>query len=183
MVELLLELNYNLKKIYSFKYILDNNFSLFFDKNNNLLYFYNDVVRYKIHLPNFYLNKNLNFIFFDKYKYMSFLKSFFNKYKTCYKFFIFKMKLKGLGYRIYPINKFLIKFFFGDKCFTYLHIPKDIFYMRYNKKRRNIFFFSINYQKLNDFLKFVIAMRRIDFYERSNIFMTKRDNFFLKKQK
>lgn len=182
-VELQLELNYNLKKTFYFKYILDKHFLLFFDKVKNILYFYNGAVKYKIRLPNFYLNKNLYFLFFDKYKYKSFLNSFIDKYKKSYKFFFFKMKLKGLGYKIFPINRYLIKFFFGNKCYVYLHIPNEIFYSRFKKKRRTMFFFSINIDKLNNFLKYVINMRKIDFYERNNMFITKKPIIYFKKRK
>lgn len=175
---------YNLKKRLFFNYIFDKNFLLYFDKVNNLLYFYNNYLKSKIYLPNFYLNKNLYFIFFDKYKFISFLKIFLNKIKYLNKFYFFRLKLKGLGYKIFIVNKNLVKFFFGDKCYTYLHLPLDIYAYRHRKKRRRrIVFFSMNYEKLNDFFKYVINTKKIDYYERNNIFLEKNKIIYFKKIK
>jgi len=175
---------YKLKKKFYFNYFLDKNFSLFFDKINNLMYFYNDVYKYKIYLPNFYVNKRLYFIFFNKYKFFSFFKAFINKYKYLNKFFFFKLKLRGLGYKIFIVNKNLVKFFFGDKCYTYLHLPFGIFaFRRRRKMKRRIIFFSYNYERLNNFLKYVIGMKKIDYYERNNIFIEKNKIIYFKKRK
>src|ERR1700749_4637472 len=51
----------------------------------------------------------ISFLFINKILYSNFLKYFFKLYNMVLKLYFFKLRLKGLGYRMFRINKHLLK--------------------------------------------------------------------------
>lgn len=88
------------------------------------------------------LYNQLFFILFSIFFFKSFLKLFFDCNKNLFLFFTFKLKIKGLGFRIRKLSTMLYKFFFTSVNFFYLHVPNNIILK--NRKRR-LFFLSLNY--------------------------------------
>ena len=95
--------------------------------------------------------------------------------------YFFKLKLRGLGYKLYSFfRKRLIKFFFAYNHFFYLHVPKNIFFRRL---RRKFIFFSNDLSLLNDLLVKVLKLKKMDFYERANTFIVPKKILYIKKRK
>src|SRR5271165_682742 len=162
---------------------------MLYQKNIQQIYFFNKVFKYYINLSLnlfilyfkyhffflklpciYFFNKqklinngiNFRFIFFKKFLYISFLRHFFCNYNRLFSFYYFRLKLKGLGYRIYKVSKFLIKIFFNRNNFFYLHIPVCIL----NKYRtRRLFFLSLNYNKLRLFIINLLLLKKFLSYK------------------
>src|SRR5687767_2707521 len=130
-------------KVLSYRFEMDSSFVKGIYLSNNILFFNTKSGPRKFFMPNyFFFKKNkdngINFIFNDFHKYnlvSRLLKSVFYSYKV----FFFKLKLRGLGYKIVSyFNRKLIRFFFAYNHFLYLHVPKNVFFKRI--KRRFIFY-------------------------------------------
>lgn len=165
-------------------YNVKNNVSVFFLKNHNIFFLKNYIGFFKIYMPmNYFFFKkdnNYNFLFIKKNNYYSILKQFLNFYKNLVKMFFFKLRLRGLGYRIKKISMKLYRFFFGVKHYFYFHISNDIFVKH---RHRNIFIFSNNLSKLNDIFSHLLLLKKLDFYERNNSFIISHKVLFFKKRK
>src|SRR5579872_7514993 len=57
-------------------------------------------------------SNKIRLLFYSKEKFFSVLKQFLFLYKLLFKFFFFRIRLRGLGYRIKKISKKIYKFFF-----------------------------------------------------------------------
>lgn len=125
-------------------------------------------------------NKVLYFLFLNKYNFFTVIKQIFNLYTILYKFYFFRLKLKGLGFRIRKITKGLFRFFFAYNHFFYFHVPNNIFVKH---KKRIILFFSNNKQRLNDIFHHLILIKKMDFYEKTNSFIMPKKIWYLKKPK
>src|SRR6516225_5765048 len=86
------------------------------------------------------------FIFLKKFFYVSFIKHLFNFYSKCFIFFYFRLKLKGLGYRVFNVTKNLIKIYLNRSNFFYIHMPLCI--LLKNRTRR-LFFISTSKEALS----------------------------------
>lgn len=150
----------------------------------NLLILNNSIIFIKIYLSKIYFYKNeinkLAFLFLNKYNYITILKQFLYFYKNYFKFYFFKVRLRGLGYRIRRMTKNLYRFFFGINHYFYLHWIPDIFLKHY---RRNLIVISHNKIKLNDIFAHLLLLKKLDFYERNNSFIISKKILFLKKRK
>jgi len=172
-------------KLYKFKYFLDNdsmeNIFLF----NNSLYFKTKFGYKKFYMPNFYfykkINNGLKLIFNDYYKYNMVLRHIKRNFINSSKIFFFKLKLRGLGYKIFSyVNRKLIRFFFAYNHFYYLHVPINIFFMRLKRK---FIFFSNDLALLNDLFIKILSLKKMDFYERANTFIVPKKILYIKKRK
>jgi hypothetical protein len=106
--------------------------------NTGYLYFNVSFGTYKYKLPAIYFKKGNKFLFIS----YSFFKSFINNIiyiNRKFLYFFFKLKLKGLGFRVRRISEFFIKFFFTCTNFLYLHAPNNLLV---KIKKRKLFFLS-----------------------------------------
>jgi len=78
-----------------------------------------------------------------------------------------RLKLKGLGYRIVHLSKFLVKIFFNRSNFFYLHIPVSILF-RY--KIRRLFFLGIKLTDLRLLMINLLLLRKYIVYRLSGLF-------------
>jgi hypothetical protein len=120
------------------------------------------------------------FLFLNRDIYSTFIKFFFRIYANINKLFFFKLRLKGLGYRMARVHKYLFRFFFAKNHFYYFYVPYSI-YIRL--KRRNFFVMSHNKSKLNDLFHHFMLLKKLDLYEKTNSFVMKDKILFLKKRK
>jgi len=93
-------------------------------------------------LPSFYFFKNLDdiqFIFLKKHFFNSFIKNIFCN-QTIFAYFI-KLRIRGLGYRLYSISDLTHFFFFNYTNYYYFFNPKNLLVKTY-KKRMLLFSFE-----------------------------------------
>jgi hypothetical protein len=169
---------------YRKKNFLVLNSKLIFLKMQNILFLKNILGYIKIYMFSKYFYKNLknniSFLFTNRKIYNNFLNNFYNFFNKFFRFFFFRLKLRGLGYRIKKITKKLYRFFFAFNHYFYFHISKDIFFKH---RRRNLIVFSNNLIKLNDIFSHLLLLKKIDFYERNNTFVISKKILFFKKRK
>jgi len=166
-------------------YRIFNKFNYLFNMNLNILFFYNNILFLKIFMPfSFFFkkekNKNLYFIFLKKNRYISILKNILNFFKNFFKFFFFRLRLRGLGYKIEKFSLKLYRFFFAYNHYFYFHVPKDIFI---KNRKRTLILFSNNLAKINDIFNHLLLLKKLDLYERDNAFIIAKQIKFFKKRK
>src|ERR1700749_1891363 len=122
----------------------------------------------------------LKFLFINKLIYSNFLKYFFKLYSFILKLYFFRLRLKGLGYRMFRINRNMLKFFFAKNHFYYFYIPT---YSYIKIRRRNFFVISFNKMLLNQLFHHFMLLKKLDLYEKTNSFISKNKILFIKKRK
>jgi len=131
------------------RYWLTNKINFYFNKNKNLFYCQSISGITYLYLPFYYFYTNYSesksFKFVNYYSFKSYL-SFLNRlYSFSFKLFFFKLKLKGLGYRIKRITKYLFRLFFTLPNYIYLHIPFNVIVKH---RRKRLIFISNNLIRL-----------------------------------
>lgn len=121
--------------------VLQPNLKLYFSKKYNKLFLrFNNFVMF-LYLPSYYFfNKtanSFNLLFINKYLYKTFLNQLILFSKTPNKIYFFKLRLRGLGYRIRKMSNFLYRFYFACTNYFYFHVPNEIIF--FFKKRRILF--------------------------------------------
>jgi len=109
----------------------------------------------------------MSFYFFNYFCYISFFKHIVQFYKKLSLFYYLRLKLKGLGYRIIHISKFLIKIFFNRSNFFYVYIPRTILF-RY--KIRRLFFLSTKLVDLKILMINILLLKKYIIYRLSGLF-------------
>ena len=113
-------------------------------------------------------NKNiLSFCFTNYFHYMSFFRHIYHLYNKLCSFYYVRLKLKGLGYRIVHISKFLIKIFFNRSNFFYIHLPNTILF-RY--KIRRLFFLSTKLVDMRNLIINLLLLKKYIVYRLSGLF-------------
>jgi len=174
-----------LSKTLTYKHYLDTNLlkNLFIYRNSLII---KTNFGYKtLFLPNFYFFKKvqggIKFIFSDYHKYNVVLRQLKNILINSCKIYFFKLKLRGLGYKLYShVRRRIVKFFFAYNHFFYLHVPKYVFF---KKLKRKFIFYSNNLPVLNDLFVKVTQLKKMDFYERANTFIVPKKILYIKKRK
>lgn len=163
-------------------YFFLNDLKFLLLKNLNFLLIKTKLNIIKLNLPYYYfyylLNNKINLIFLNKFFFITCIKQIYYFYTFFYKFYFFRLKLKGLGYRIKKITKKIYRFFMAYNHFFYLYIPKNIYI--WNKKR-NLLVLSLDKIKLNNFFFQLIYLKKIDFYEKTKSFIIPNKILFIKK--
>ena len=135
-----------------------------------------------LYLPKYYFYKLENnkflFCFLNKYFFYYLLKQFFFIYKKFYKFFYFRLRLKGLGYRIKRMTKKIYRFFLAYNHYFYFFVPIDIYIWQ---KKRNFLALSIDKIRINNLFNQLLLIKKLDFFERTNSFIVPKKILFLKK--
>jgi len=88
-------------------------------------------------------------------------------YNKLISFYYLRLKLKGLGYRIIHITKFLIKIFFNRSNYFYVHLPNTILF-RY--KIRRLFFLSTRLADLRLLMINLLLLKKYIVYRLSGLF-------------
>lgn len=112
-------------------------------------------------------NNNYKFLFLKKFYYISFLKHLFNFYNRFFIFYYFRLKLKGLGYRIFNVTKNLIKVFFNRSNFFYIHVPLCI--LLKNRTRR-LFFISSSNEVLSVTIISILYLKEFVIYRQQGLY-------------
>src|ERR1700761_8086135 len=134
------------KLIYNFNYFLDLSYS-----------------KIIINLNTRYFLFKLPFIFFYKQNKESSNFIFFSKFN----FYYFNLKLKGLGYRVFRISKFLIKIFLNRSNFFYMHISSKVL-LKYRTRR--FFFISTDLGTLKVLVINLLLLKEFIIYRVNGIY-------------
>jgi hypothetical protein len=148
-----------------FKFIFKSNEFIIW--NEGRLFFFN--------LPSFYFYKwvefkTLSFIFISYFHFISFLKHLFNYDKKLNYFYFFRIKLKGLGYRVTPLSNNLLRLFFNRSNFFYMHIPSCML-LKY--KNRRLFFISTRLEDLKVSMHYLLLLKKQIVYRLKGLFSPK----------
>ena len=112
-------------------------------------------------------NNFSNFIFLSKFHYKTFIKHLFNFYDKLSSFYYFNLKLKGLGYRVFRISKFLIKIFLNRSNFFYMHISSKVL-LKYRTRR--FFFISTDLGTLKVLIINLLLLKEFIIYRVNGIY-------------
>ena len=151
------------KLIYNFNYFLNLSYSTIMINLNSryfvlklpFLYFYKQNSEYS------------NFIFLSRFHYVTFLRHLFNFYEKLSSFYYFNLKLKGLGYRVFVISKFLIKIFLNRSNFFYMHISSKVL-LKYRTRR--FFFISTDLCTLQVLIINLLLLKEFIIYRVNGIY-------------
>lgn len=112
-------------------------------------------------------DSNDSFIFLSKFHYKTFIKHLFNFYDKLSSFYYFNLKLKGLGYRVFRISKFLIKIFLNRSNFFYMHISSKVL-LKYRTRR--FFFISTDISTLKVLIINLLLLKEFIIYRVNGIY-------------
>lgn len=118
-------------KIIKKKIILENNLNIFFFANRSLFVLKGIFGIIFIKMPSIYFykyifNNCLSLLFLSIFSFNFFFKHFVNNLIKLSKLFFFRIRIKGLGYRIKKISNNLYRFFFTSTNYFYFHIPFNV---------------------------------------------------------
>lgn len=113
------------------KFILEKNFNIFFFSNRSLFILKGFFGILFIKMPSIYFykkisNHNFSLAFLTLFSLNFFFKHFINNLIILSKLFFFRIRIKGLGYRMKKISNNLYRFFFTSTNFFYFHIPFNV---------------------------------------------------------
>lgn len=164
------------------KFIVNLRSDLFLFLNKNIFLFIGPFGYIRFYLYNFFFWKRrkngFSFIFFNRQIYVSFLKYFIYVHRHVSTLFFFKLRLRGLGFRIKKLTSGLFKFFLARNHFYYFYIPINMYI---KNRRRHFYVLSFNKSQLNDIFSKLLLLKKMDFYNRGNSFIMKNKILFLKK--
>ena len=130
-----------IRKSYNFT----KNFNYFIDFNSKYIYILYIYRKYFFKIPSYYFmrynNNILNFLFINYFFFLAFIKFIFKFYNKYFIYYYFNLKLKGLGYRIKKLSKYLVRIYFNRSNYYYIHIPNTILF---KYRTRKLFFISID---------------------------------------
>jgi len=113
------------------------------------------------------INNGYKFIFLSKFYYITFIRHLLSFYSRFFMFYYFRLKLKGLGYRVFNVTKNLIKIFFNRNNFFYVHIPLCI--LLKNRTRR-LFFISTCNEVLSVFIIKILYLKEVIIYRQHGLY-------------
>ena len=151
-----------------------NNFDINFLFSKSLLFIKGLYGIGVVRLPKFYffiLNRDKLYLQFNnKYFFSSFLSHFSRVYNNLNFLFFAKIKLRGLGYRIRPMTKDLLRIFMGFTNYIFFHIPQDIFI---KPRRRRMIIITNDYSKLRTLLANLFLLKNLSPYRLRGVFFPK----------
>ena len=156
-------------------------FNIFYNLNIIYIKGWEGVVVF--HMPTLFFirsfdKRNFELCFLHKHEYFSFLKQLLLHIRIFYKFFFVKLRLKGLGYRIKKYDKNLYRFFVGYNHYFYFYTPENVYIWH---KKRNFLILSIEKVKINNIFMQLLLLKKLDFFERTNSFISYKKILYLKK--
>lgn len=106
--------------------------------------------------------KTWSILFLNKFSVKQFLVTIFTRYDIFNPLiYYYKLRLKGLGFRIIKHATGLYRFFFNKINYIYFNVPTNII-MHY--KQRVLFFLSIHWDILKMVIKHVLALKKLSIY-------------------
>ena len=161
-------MNYN---YLSNSYKLVSNFNYFLDLSYSTIMINLNTRYFIFKLPFLFFFKeskeSSSFIFLSRFHYVTFLKHLFNFYDKLSSFYYFNLKLKGLGYRVFRISKFLIKIFLNRSNFFYMHISSKVL-LKYRTRR--FFFISTDLGTLKVLVINLLLLKEFIIYRVNGIY-------------
>jgi hypothetical protein len=154
-------------------FFLFKNLHLFFLYNLSILILKTVKKSIVLKLPKiyFFCNSNLNsFIFINYYHFKSFIQFFKTNYDRFIFIYFFRLKLKGLGFRVKKICKYLYRFYFIFVNYFYLHLPKEVL-IKFRKRR--ILFISCDFFILQTIITHLLLLKKITAYRRRGLLYPK----------
>lgn len=152
-------------------YKLVSNFNYFLDLSYSTIMVALNTRYFVFKLPFLFFYKqdgaSSNFIFLSRFHYVTFLKHLFNFYDKLSSFYYFNLKLKGLGYRVFRISKFLIKIFLNRSNFFYMHISSKVL-LKYRTRR--FFFISTDLGTLKVLIINLLLLKEFIIYRVNGIY-------------
>jgi len=152
-------------------YKLISNFSYFLNLSYSTIMINLNTRYFVFKLPFLFFYKQNNemskFIFLSRFHYITFIKHLFNFYDKLSSFYYFNLKLKGLGYRVFRISKFLIKIFLNRSNFFYMHISSKIL-LKYRTRR--FFFISTDLGTLKVLIINLLLLKEFIIYRVNGIY-------------
>lgn len=152
---------------------LSLDFDLFFCLSKNVIYLKGFYGIFVFRLPSrFYCSFNFeklfyNFLFDRRYFFSSFLSHFLTGYRRLFFVFFLRLKVRGLGYRIRPLSRYLLRFFLGTTNYLFFHIPKQILV---RARRRRLLLVSNNYEHLRLFYVNLLLLKKLIPYQLRGVF-------------
>jgi len=114
-----------------YNYIIRLDLKLLYKKELNILFIKEKYGVLFLYLPKFFfINENINNLklsFLSRLNFMNVLKQFLFLCNYYLVLFFFRIKLKGLGYRIKKITKKIYRFFLAYNHYFYFFVPKNVF--------------------------------------------------------
>jgi hypothetical protein len=114
--------------------------------------------------------KKLSFIFLNYFYFIAFLKHILNFDARLSLFYFFRVKLKGLGYRVTHLSKSIVRLFFNRSNFFYMHIPPSVL-LKY--KNRRLFFISTQLEVLKLSMLYLLMLKKQSVYRLKGLFFPK----------
>jgi hypothetical protein len=155
-------------------YILLENFIFFYFRGLSVLLLIGNNGYFILKLPKFFLEKlekNLiSFIFLNKYHFISFLSIFKTFYNRLFFYYFFRLKLRGLGFRVKRMCKNLYRFYFINVNYIYLHVPLSIMV---KQKKRKLFFLSKDFNVLQVMICHLLLIKAVTAYKRTGLIYPK----------
>lgn len=152
--------------------MLGKNFSCFFVESKGVFFFRSQRGIFMLRLGSFFFFKETKegvvFVFPTKEIFKRFISGLFNNFKVF--FYYFKLKVRGLGYRIKRITQRLFRFFMGTTNFFFFHVPKDILV---RARRRRMLLISYNKASLNLVFSHLLLLKRLVPYQLRGVFFPK----------
>jgi len=151
----------------SFK--LAKNFDFYLHNNDRML-IWGLFGREWLKLPFCYVkreNLNFSFIFLSNYYMKSFVRHLESSCSRFFYLYYFRLRLKGLGFRVKRIYKFLYRFYFTVVNFFYFHIPFNVVF---KYKARRLFFLSNSFFTLRTLIVHLLLLKRLVVYKLRGIF-------------
>jgi len=153
--------SYRFHKLFNYYINLAYNFIIIIVKFRFFLFKIPSIYFYKLN------NNYCKFLFLNKFFYVSFLRHLFNFYNKCFTFYYFRLKLKGLGYRIFNVTKNLLKVFFNRSNFFYIYISSSI--LLKNRTRR-LFFISTSNEVLSVTIISILYLKEFVIYRQHGLY-------------
>jgi len=146
-------------------YKIGTHINLSFNKPFLFLLTKTKIVRIKI-ASNFWIKqlsgKAWSLLFFEKIIIKQLLISIFTRYDIFHPFiYFYKLRLKGLGFRIVKLANGLYRFFFNKINYIYFNVPKNII-MHY--KQRVLIFLSIHWDILKMVIIHLLSLKKLSIY-------------------
>ena len=156
----------NLYRYYGKIIHLTNDIKISYSKKNSCLYIYNGKGIFLLFLPAYYFCKQisksqLSFLFLNNFFFYSFKKQVILLSMRLKLFFFFKLRIRGLGFRVRNISNVIYYFFFNYTNFFYLY-PPQLLLIRIYKKR--ILLLSFNWFLLKLVLSHILLLRKMGPY-------------------
>jgi hypothetical protein len=101
-----------------------------------------DIIVFKLPLYFFLYSyhNGFSFLFLNYFFFKKFLNNFFLLQRD-WNFYTFRIKFRGLGFRLFNISKNLYKFFFISTNYFYIHLPDTVMLKR---RKRRLYFLGSN---------------------------------------